>query len=145
MKTSTKPAPKAEAVKGAKGKVTANAVKSPAKTKDAANVIETLVKKEQRFLYRFQLEKDKLTAAKAKQKRQKIRRLLSNFDRDIRMEKNTEKRAEAIKEFNTFYKENFILNDYSVKSLTDSRDSHQIESYTELLKRVQDAAGKAHK
>lgn len=143
MKTATKKAGKAQGATATTAKPSAVKTAGKKAAEQSANVIETIVKREQRFLYRFQVEGDKLTPAKAKQRRQKIRRELSNFDRDIRLEKDPAKRAEAIKAFNKWYKETFILNDYSVKSLTDSRDQHQQDSYAELLKRVQDAAGKS--
>jgi hypothetical protein len=145
MKTKSKPEVVASTVV-APSKAKTNTTKDKAKkakAKDISNVIETVVKKDQKYLYRFQLEKDKLTPGKAKQRRQKIRRDLSNFDRDIRLEKNAEKKAEAIKSFLAFYKAEFILNDFTVASLSESREQHQIASYTEMLKLVQ--AGLAKK
>ena len=125
----TKKAGEAQGVKPAK-KV------KKAKAAELSNVIETTVKKEQRYLYKFQVKGEKLTPGKAKQMRQKIRRQLDQFDAAIRMEKNAEKRKKAIEEFKAFYKDNFILNDLSLKSITDSTQDYKVESYTEMLKAV---------
>lgn len=113
-----------------------------AKASETANIIETLIKKEQRFLYKFQTSAEKLNAAKAKQYRQKLRRKLDNFDAAIRLEKNAELKAKAIADFIAFYKAEFILNDFSLKSLTDSRDSYKAESFMEMLKLVQASIAK---
>lgn len=113
--------------------------KSGKKAIETANVIETLVKKEQRFLYKFQLATPKLTPQKAKQYRQKLRRKLDNFDYKIRIIKDASERNKAITEFRAFYKAEFILNDYSLKSITDSRDTIKSQSYAEMLKLVQNA------
>lgn len=116
---------------------------TPAKAKELANVIETIIKKEQRFLYRFQVAEPKLAPNKAKQYRQKLRRKLDNFDAAIRLEKNAELRAKAVADFIAFYKAEFILNDFSLKSLTDSRDSYKAESFEAMLKVVQASVAKS--
>jgi len=107
------------------------------KAEAAANIIDTLIKKEQRFLYKFQTATPKLLPAKAKQYRQKLRRQLDNFIAPILLQKNPEIKAKAIAEFNAFYKAEFILNDFSLKSITDSRDSYKAESLEQILKLAQ--------
>lgn len=139
-------APKAKAAKATNSeKVSAVKTEGSKKTKELANVIDTLVKKEQRFLYKFQVAGEKLTPAKAKQYRQKLRRKLDNFDAAIRLEKNADLRAKSIADFIAFYKAEFILNDFSLKSLTDSRDSYKAESFEAMLKVVQSSLTKAIK
>ena len=112
------------------------------KAKATANVIDTLIKKEQRFLYKFQTAEPKLAPAKAKQYRQKLRRKLDNFIAPILLQKNAETKAASIAEFNAFYKAEFILNDFTLKSLTDSRDSYKAESLEQILKLAQASLAK---
>lgn len=131
MSTKTKKAAASQGETAAKGK---------AKAQKLANVIETVVNKEQRFIFAFQLNADKLSPQKAKQHRQKLRRQLDAFDAKIRLEKNQEIKEQAIKEFKAFYKKEFILNDFTVKSLTDSRDEYKTKSLEDMLKIV-----RAHK
>ena len=71
-----------------------------------------------------------------------MRRQLDNFDLKIRVQKNAETRKAAITDFLAFYKAHYILNDFSLASLTDSRDAAKRESYSEMLKIVQASLGK---
>lgn len=126
---------------------TKNAVKSTekqAETKNVnvaaqvkANIIEMLVKREQHFIYKAQAQAEKLPAKKAKQFRQKMRRILENFYFAICIQKDSAKKESAIKEFIAHYKMHYLLNDFSLASLTDSRDENKKESYKLLLSEVQ--------
>lgn len=104
-----------------------------------SNIIEMLVKRDQHFIYKVQSQTEKLAPKKAKQYRQKMRRILENFYFSICIKKDN---AEAIKNFIVHYKAHYILNDFSVQSLTDSRDEGKIESYKQLLKVVQQSLSK---
>lgn len=132
--------------------VVAATVAAPSQAKKAAtsaaatvkaNIVEMLIKRDQHLIYRAQANPEaKLSAKQAKQFRQKMRRQLDNFDLKIRVQKNAETRKAAITEFLAFYKANYILNDFSLSSLTDSRDAAKRESYGEMLKIVQASMGK---
>lgn len=138
MQTTAKKAAPSKAIKAAAPK---SAIK--AKAQNLANVISVVINKEQRFIYKFQLSADKLSAQKAKQYRQKLRRKLDSFDAAIRLEKNAEIKAKAVGDFIAFYKKEFILNDFSVASLYDGKDAYKLESYGDMLKLVQAAGSKA--
>ena len=107
-----------------------------------ANIIEMLVSRQQHFIYKVQAQIEKLPAKKAKQYRQKMRRMLENFYFEICLKKDSENRKNKINEFLVFYKTHYILNDFSIKSLTDSRDEGKQESYKALLKAVQESLSK---
>lgn len=107
-----------------------------------ANIIEMLVSRQQHFIYKVQAQTEKLTPKKAKQYRQKMRRMLENFYFEICLKKDSENRKNKINEFLVFYKTHYILNDFSIKSLTDSRDEGKQESYKALLKAVQESLSK---
>jgi len=135
-------------LKNAKKANTAKAANQPTSAPTAAqtvkaNIVEMLIKRDQHLIYRAQANPEaKLSAKQAKQFRQKMRRNLDNFDLKIRVQKNAETRKAAITEFLAFYKANYILNDFSLASLTDSRDAAKRESYSEMLKIVQASMGK---
>lgn len=107
-----------------------------------ANIIEMLVKRDQHFIYKVQAQTEKLPAKKAKQYRQKMRRILENFYFAICVQKSAEKKASAITEFLAHYKAHYILNDFSLASLTDSRDEGKKESYKLMLSEVQKSISK---
>jgi hypothetical protein len=132
METKTK---NAENAKNVETKVSAEA-------KVKANIIEMLVSRQQHFIYKVQAQAEKLPAKKAKQYRQKMRRILENFYFKICLQKNSETKKAAITEFLAFYKEHYILQDFSVASLTDSREESKRESYAQLLKIVQESLAK---
>ena len=119
IKEATKVAPKTE-------------VKAEVKT-EALNTANILVAKVQRYLYKWQTSEAKLTAKEQKQKRQKIRRLLENFYFKICLQQNKEQKQAAIIEFLAFYKANYILNDFTLASLTDSKEPSKVESYKQML------------
>ena len=127
--------------------VVAATVAAPSKANAAAtvkaNIVEMLIKRDQHLIYRAQANpENKLSAKQAKQFRQKMRRQLDGFDLKIRVQKNAETRKQAITDFLAFYKAHYILNDFSLASLTDSRDAAKRESYGEMLKIVQASMGK---
>lgn len=107
-----------------------------------ANIIEMLVKRDQHFIYKVQAQTEKLPAKKAKQYRQKMRRILENFYFAICVQKSAEKKATAITEFLAHYKAHYLLNDFSLASLTDSRDEGKKESYKLMLSEVQKSLSK---
>lgn len=107
-----------------------------------ANILEMLVKRDQHFIYKIQAQTEKLPAKKAKQYRQKMRRNLENFYFKICLQKNAETKKAAIAEFIAFYKMHYILQDFSLASITDSRDESKRESYAQLLKTVQESLTK---
>lgn len=113
-------------------------VKKPTDTKkaDQATVkaisekIRPITVKDKNFLYSFQLE-GKLDPKAEKRKRNKIRRDLKLIVNKIILDKK--KDINLINEFKDFYKQNFILNDFSLKSLTNVTNPDLIEDYTKVL------------
>lgn len=76
-----------------------------------------------------------------KKERSQLRRQRDSFIKSIlryNEEKNLEKRNEKIEEFKAFYKEKYLLNDYSLGSLSQSpmKSSNEIiEDFLNQLKR----------
>ena len=96
--------------------------------------------KENNFLYNFQLNKTIESNPKIeKQKRNKIRRDLTIITNKIIVNElskdkdKADKQKELIKEFNSFYKATYIVNDYSLKSLTNKTNEDDIKDYTFIL------------
>lgn len=106
------------------------------------NLVSMLVAREQKYLYKWQTEMPKIPAKEAKKLRQKIRRKLENFYFQICLQKNAETKKASIQEFMAFYKANYILNDFSIQSLTETHDQSKKESYIELLKVVKESLKK---
>lgn len=118
---------------------TKNAVKSIETKKTAVNnILELLITKQQKYLYKFQQDKEnKLSPVQAKQVRQKIRRIIQNFYLHICLQTNMQIRKEKTAEFLQFYKSTYILNDFSVGSLSESKDPANLESIKLLLAAAQ--------
>lgn len=90
--------------------------------------------KEKNFLYKFQIDKTKkLTNKQEKQQRNKIRRNLKLLVNQIILDNMKKKDFTNVSNFVKFYKENYILNDFSLKSLTNVQDETKIEDYTKIL------------
>lgn len=90
--------------------------------------------KEKNFLYKFQIDKSKkLTSKEEKKNRNKIRRNLKLLVNQIILDNMKKKDFTNIPNFVKFYKENYILNDFSLKSLTNVQDETKIEDYTKVL------------
>lgn len=135
--------PKAQSAKNAKAIINPTpAATKPAAERVKANIIEMLVARQQHFIYKAQAEAEKLSPKKAKQYRQKMRRQLENFYFKICLKKDGESRKQAITEFLAHYKAHYLLNDFSIASITDSRDADKRESYAQLLKAAQESLSK---
>lgn len=133
METKTKKPATSKAVKAVVKpsiKKEVNKKADQATIKAVADKVRPTTVKDKNFLYRFQLE-GKMEHKEEKRKRNKIRRNLKLIVNKIILDKKKDK--ELIKEFNIFYKNNFILNDYSLKSLTNVSDQDVIEDYTKVL------------
>src|SRR3989304_669182 len=91
--------------------------------------------KEKNFLYKFQVEqrKIKLTAKEEKKNRNKIRRNLTLLTNQIIIDNLKKKDLSKCKDFINFYKENYILNDFTLKSLTNVNDEDKIKDYNFVL------------
>lgn len=114
----------------AKAKKEINKKADGATLKAVAEKVRPITVKDKNFLYKFQLE-GKLEHKEEKRKRNKIRRDLKLIVNKIILDKKGDK--ELIKEFKDFYKKNFILNDFSLKSLTNVTDPDTIDDYTKVL------------
>lgn len=109
--------------------------KETVKNANVKNIAErqTTVK-ERNFLYKFQIDKTKkLSSKEEKKNRNKIRRNLKLLVNQIILDNMKKKDFTNIPNFVKFYKENYILNDFSLKSLTNVQDETKIEDYTKVL------------
>jgi len=98
--------------------------------------------KEKNFLYKFQLESTKLTDKQSKQQRNKLRRNLKLIVNKIILANLKKKDLTLCKEFIIFYKANYILNDFTLKSLTNVNDKDLINDYTIVLNLCKESLSK---
>ena len=101
------------------------------KTKKEKKKKEEKKKEKDSFLYRFQLDNVKRSYNEEKQLRNKLRRKCINLMNSIITEKE---KTESIKEFISFYKKEYVINDYSIESITSSSKEEIIDSIDRGLK-----------
>lgn len=90
--------------------------------------------KDKNFLYKFQIEESNLNSKDQKKKRNKIRRQLKNLVNSIiSVNLKGKKETKYNKDFINFYKANYILNDFSLSSLTNKTNEEDINDYTFVL------------
>lgn len=89
--------------------------------------------KEGGFIYKFQLADKKLPMKEAKKLRGKLRRKLQAICNDIIIANSKKEDLSCLKPFMVFYKENYILNDFSLQSLTNSTDELKHEDISRVL------------
>lgn len=104
------------------------AEKEAQKKRDSERKTKT---KEKNFLYKFQLE-EKLTDKESKKKRNKLRRDLNNIQNLIILNEKKEN-EENIKSFLSFYKKNYLLNDFTKESISNSSDETKSEDLQRML------------
>lgn len=96
--------------------------------------------REKNYIYRFQLDENtKLNAKQEKRLRGKIRRQLKNICDEIILANQKKKDLSKIPAFFKFYKENYILNDLSLASLTNSSDDLKQADLTRVLELAKEA------
>jgi phosphoenolpyruvate synthase/pyruvate phosphate dikinase len=140
MENKVKNEKKAQSAKVSKNEKAIDSANAAAVVKKAAEKDRSTAVKEKNYLYRFQLEnsiadkKNKLSAKDEKKKRNKIRRDLKLFANKFFVEKNKEEIKKLSREFISFYKKEYILNDFSLKSLTNVTDELAIQDYERVLK-----------
>jgi hypothetical protein len=81
--------------------------------------------KDKNFIYKFQLLDNKLTEKESKKLRSKMRRNLSNIINEIIIDNRKETNLKNVSKFIEFYKENYIVNDFTVKSITNSSEENK--------------------
>lgn len=89
--------------------------------------------KERGYIYKFQLDAKKLSAKDAKKLRSKLRRKLQAICNEIILANVKQENLNIVKTFLTFYKENYILNDLSLQSLTNSSDELKHQDINKVL------------
>jgi len=89
--------------------------------------------KDKNFIYKFQLDETKLTDKEAKKKRNKLRRNLTLIVNQIILDNVKKQNLDNVKNFINFYKENYILNDFTLKSLTNSNEQSKVEDFNKIL------------
>jgi len=86
--------------------------------------------KEKNFIYKFQIADKKLSDKDAKKYRNKLRRKMQNIVNSIIISKD---KKEGIKEFISLYKKEYILNDFSIESFSNSSDETKKEEFVKVL------------
>jgi len=81
-------------------------------------------------LYSFNPSKKERTILRGKRDRLIIRILKSNEDKDLK------KRNEIIKEFKDFYSKNYLINDYSINSLSRNSNESSKEFLNDFLNQI---------
>lgn len=91
--------------------------------------------KEKNFLYKYQLDKKEnaLPEKEQKKKRSKLRRKLQNLVNVIILANVKKPSTEGVKEFLDFYKANYILNDFTLQSITASNDELKTKDLQKVL------------
>ena len=120
-------------VKKEKDAPTAKAVVKKASQKEDPKERKTKTK-EKNFIYRFQVDEKGLTDKEQKKRRNKLRRQMTNLLNAVIIEKKDP--ATPIKAFLSFYKKEYLLNDFSIESISASGD----EDKQSDIKRVLDLA-----
>jgi hypothetical protein len=112
------------------------------KSLDSKNIqaLTEEIKEKKVNVYKFDYEN--LDSDSLKKKRQNARNKLNSFVRDIinfsDLQKDNDKLKEQIKSFNTFYKEIYVSNDYSIKSLRnkiEGKEKQDLERMLEIIKK----------
>lgn len=105
--------------------------------KDAKNLEKfSKATKEKSILYKFQLNAEKLSFEDAKKLRQKNRNKLFSFCRNICfffLSDNTTELQKSIKDFEIFYKETYIKNDFSLQSIFNGREEDKKKDLQKML------------
>lgn len=83
--------------------------------------IRVTTSKEKNFIYKFQLD-GSINEKEQKKKRNKLRRNLKNIVNTIIVANMKKENLEVLTDFLNFYKSNYILNDFTLKSITNSSD-----------------------
>jgi hypothetical protein len=103
------------------------------------NIVEEkkLKVQERNFLYSF--ERLNLSDKESKRNRTKLRRDLKLLVNNITICKDKEKLKELTNNFINFYKTNYILNDFSIESLTKKTNLDEIADYLKVLQIAKDS------
>lgn len=77
---------------------------------------------------------DDLSIKDQKKERSKIRRRLDNFISDILgMDRKKEEKESSIKEFNSFYKKNWKIQDFKIDNFSNQSDEDKRKEFTLIL------------
>jgi len=94
------------------------------------------------YLYPETFSKSDINSEKGKKFRNSLRTKIQKFENNIFVfakQNNSEKLTETIAEFDVFYKTNYKVNDYTVKSVSSSSNEIKEQSFTtmfEIIKHV---------
>lgn len=80
------------------------------------------------YKYPSEFTKEQINAKQGKQFRSKLRTKLNNFTNNIFLfakQNRVDELKTEIKNFDSFYKENYLLNDYSLSSLTNINEDKE--------------------
>ena len=95
--------------------------------------------KEKNYIYKFQIADTKLSDKDAKKYRNKLRRKMLNITNLIIVSKD---KRESIKDFIALYKKEYILNDFSLASFSNSSDETKREDFEKVLSLVKSSLAK---
>lgn len=82
-----------------------------------------------------------INSDKGKKFRNSLRNKIKKFENNIFVFAKTnqiEKLQSEVKDFNSFYKENYQINDYSLKSISQSNDETKTQSFEMMLSIIKD-------
>lgn len=126
--------PKIEVTKIDKATLKAVATKVvKTKTKAKKEVERKTKTKDKNFIYKFQIASKRLSDKDAKKYRNKLRRKMQNIVNSIIVSKD---KKESIKDFIKIYKQEYILNDFTIESISNSSDETKQEDFTKVLSLV---------
>lgn len=81
---------------------------------------------------------ENLDKSKHKNLRTKLRKISENFAKSILSETNKDKLQSLIKDFCKYYKEIYLINDYSVNSIcSNNTDEQTKENYKKMFEKIQ--------
>lgn len=108
-----------------------------------ANVSEKIVSNQRESIYKYAVEftKEKINGLEGKQLRNKHKRNIQNFASRMFVACKHKNESEIINiknEFISYYKENYILNDYSLKSISNSQDKSKTDNIVNLLEVIKE-------
>jgi hypothetical protein len=105
---------------------------------DKLKNVEVKEKKDKETIYNYpeNFTKAQINGEQGKKHRNKLRTKMQKFENNIFVftkTNNVEELQKTIKEFDVFYKENYRINDYSLKSISSSNDETKSASLKTML------------
>jgi hypothetical protein len=97
------------------------------------------------YIYPDGFSKTDINSEKGKKFRSSLRTKMQRFENNIFVfakTNNSEKLIETVKEFNNHYKQFYVNNDYSVKSISSSNKDEKAQSFELMMQIIKDVNNK---